>query len=92
MKKLQLKKEVVSVLNRDQSSLVKGGIGEPTIIPMTDFCAITQRNCATKDQLGLCVSATTCNTDLCPLTKGNDCLGNSVLMCLQTNDCQTEKP
>mgnify|MGYP003201435294 CR=1 FL=1 len=63
MKTLKLKKDVVSRLDREQSAMVKGGAGQTTIIPATNYCAGTQKNCATKDQLGLCVSATTCKSD-----------------------------
>lgn len=77
MKTLKLKKDVVSRLDREQSAMVKGGAG-------------TQKNCATKDQLGLCVSATTCKSDnviACVEVSKNDCIvsGGS---CIQTKcDC-----
>lgn len=72
------------------SAMVKGGAGQTTIIPATNYCAGTQKNCATKDQLGLCVSATTCKSDnviACVEVSKNDCIvsGGS---CIQTKcDC-----
>lgn len=90
MKTLNLKKDVVSRLDREQSAMVKGGAGQTTIIPATNYCAGTQKNCATKDQLGLCVSATTCKSDnviACVEVSKNDCIvsGGS---CIQTKcDC-----
>lgn len=43
MKTLKLKKNVVSRLDREQSAMVKGGAGQTTIIPATNYCAGTQK-------------------------------------------------
>ena len=94
MKTLKLKKDVVSRLDREQSAMVKGGAGQTTIIPATNYCAGTQKNCATKDQLGLCVSATTCKSDNviacvevskngCMISQGGSCI-QSECVCLET--------
>lgn len=70
MKTLKLKKEVVSILDRNQSSMVKGGAGT-TVIQLTEVCGLTKKDCETFGNAGQCVSATGCNTDLCPAT--DDC-------------------
>lgn len=53
MKTLKLKKDVVSRLDREQSAMVKGGAGQTTIIPATNYCAGTQKKLRNKRSTGV---------------------------------------
>jgi hypothetical protein len=95
-KKLQLNKEIVSILDRNQMNLLTKG-GDAVSIPClsnpcidhSEFCNFTKNAlCETYDQ-GLCASATKCDTDACPIETGNNCetLNIDCMIPVETNAC-----
>ncbi len=86
MKTLKLKKEVVSILNSDESSKIRGGAESQTVIPNTQYCHNTN-TCET----GLCDTGVSCpciltkdcqvTNDGCKISDAEDCPLRTIINC-----------